>query len=120
MPFYLPYYVSDTMFVIEVVRQYILWVHLFYEKRKKQFIPIPWRIGQILLRGISKIDEFVVELDQYNLKFENEIKCFEPNHIFMEHMTSVGYNTSLANTFLFEEEEGYSQDPPIPDGERKT
>jgi hypothetical protein len=54
------------------------------------------------------------------LKFANEIKGFDPNHLFIDHMTSVGYNTSLANTFLFEEEEGDSQDPPTPIGERKT
>jgi hypothetical protein len=34
-PFYLPYYVSDRMFVIEVARQYRFWVHFFHEKRKK-------------------------------------------------------------------------------------
>jgi hypothetical protein len=43
-------------------------------KGKSQFIPMSWKIGQILLRGISKIDEFVVQLDQYNLKFADEIK----------------------------------------------
>jgi hypothetical protein len=74
---------------------------------------MPWRIGQILLRGISKIYEFAVQLDQYNFKFANEIRGFDPNHLFMEHMTSIRYNTSLANTFLFEEEERDSQDPPI-------
>jgi hypothetical protein len=81
---------------------------------------MPWKIGQILLRGISKIDEFVVRLEQHNLKFADEIKGFDPNHLFIDHMTSIGYNTSLTNTFLFEEEEGDSQDPPIPVGERKT
>jgi hypothetical protein len=62
---------------------------------------MPWKIGQILLRGISKIDEFVVQLDQYNLKFADEIKVFDPYHFFMDHMTCIGYITSLTNTFMF-------------------
>jgi hypothetical protein len=37
----------------------------------------------------------------------------------MDHMNYIGYNTSLANTFLFKEEEGDSQDPLEPVGERK-
>jgi hypothetical protein len=73
-PLYLPYYVPDKMFVIEVARQYRFWVHFFHDKRKKQFIPLPWKIGEIQLRGISKIDEFAVQLDQYSLKFAEEIK----------------------------------------------
>jgi hypothetical protein len=80
---------------------------------------LPWKIGEILLRSISKIDEFAVQLDQYNLKFAEEIKGFDPNHIFIDHMTSVGFSNSLANTFLFGEEEGDSQDPPTPIVERK-
>jgi hypothetical protein len=111
-PFYLTYYVSDRMFVIKVARQYKFWVHFFHQKRKKQFIPMPWKIGQILFRGSSKIDEFAVQLDQYNLKFADEIKGFDPNHFFMAHVTFVGYNISLAIAFLFEEEEGDNQDPP--------
>jgi len=51
-------------------------------------------------------------LDQYSLKFAEKIKGFDPNQIFMDHMTFVGFTTSLANTFLFEEEEGDNQDPP--------
>jgi hypothetical protein len=33
-PIFLPYYVSDKLFIIEVERQYKLWFHTFYEKRK--------------------------------------------------------------------------------------
>jgi hypothetical protein len=55
---YLPYYVSDKLFIIKVARQYKFWFQYFYERRKKLFIPLPWRVGEILLRGISKIDEY--------------------------------------------------------------
>jgi hypothetical protein len=56
---FLPYYTSEKLFFIEIARQYKLWFHILYEKRKKQFIPLPWKVGEIVLRGISKIDECV-------------------------------------------------------------
>jgi hypothetical protein len=62
-PLYLLYYVLDKIFFIEVAGKYIFWVHFFHDKRKKQFIPLPWKIGEIQLRGISKIDEFAMQLD---------------------------------------------------------
>jgi hypothetical protein len=40
-PIFLPYYVLDELFIIEVVRNYTFWFHAFYERRKKQFIPLP-------------------------------------------------------------------------------
>jgi hypothetical protein len=58
---------------VEVSKQYRSWLHFFLEKIKKQFIPLPWRIGEILLRSISNIDEFAVHFDQYNLKFVDEL-----------------------------------------------
>jgi len=63
------------------------------------------------LRSISNIDEFSVHFDQYNLNLADEIKGFDPNHLFMNHMTFVGFIVSLSNSFLFEEEEGNGQDP---------
>jgi len=57
-PLYLFYYVSDNIFSIKLCRQYIFWAHLFHVKTKKQFLPFPWRIGEILLRIISNIDDF--------------------------------------------------------------
>ena len=66
---HLPYYVSNKLFIIEVARQYKFWFHDFYERRKKQFIPLAWKVGEILLRGISKIDEYASYFDQFNLNF---------------------------------------------------
>jgi hypothetical protein len=65
------------------------------------------------LRGIAKIDEFASYLDQYNLRFAEEIKGFDPNHLFYNHMVSVGISPASANTLIFGEEEGDSHDPPI-------
>jgi hypothetical protein len=44
-PIFLPYYVSGKLFVIEVARQYKLWVYTSYEKRKKKFISLSWKVG---------------------------------------------------------------------------
>jgi hypothetical protein len=112
-PIYLPYYVSDKLFIIEVARKYKFWFHAFYERRKKLFIPLPWRVGEILLRGISKIDEYASYFDQFNLKFAEEIKGFDLNHIFYNHMVLVGINSTLINTLTFWEEEGDDHDPPV-------
>jgi len=46
------------------------------------------------------------------LKYAEEIKGFDPNNLFIDHMTSVGFSNSLTNTFLFGEEEGDNHDPP--------
>ena len=45
-----------------------------------------------MLKNTTNIDEFSVQFDQFNLKKEDEIKGFDPNQLFMKHMTSVGYN----------------------------
>jgi hypothetical protein len=39
-PLFIPYYIRDKLFLIEVARQYKSWFHIFYEKKKKQFIPL--------------------------------------------------------------------------------
>jgi hypothetical protein len=120
-PIYLPFYVPDKIFVIEVCRQYKFWANFFYERKKKQFISLPWKIGEITLKNASKIDEYAVQFDQYNLKMENEIKGFDPNQYFMNHMTSVGFSVSYANTYLFGEEEDDGKNPEaVPVGDLET
>jgi hypothetical protein len=69
-----------------VARQYKSWFHLFYEKKKKQFIPLPCKVNEIFLRGTAKIDEYDTQFDQYNMKFAKEIKGFDPKHLFHDHM----------------------------------
>jgi hypothetical protein len=41
-PCFLPYHVSDKLFITEVGRKYNFWLHFFYEKKKKKSIPLPW------------------------------------------------------------------------------
>jgi hypothetical protein len=113
IPLFLPYYILEKLFSIEVARHYRFWLHLFHEKRKRKIIALPWRVGEILLRGTSKIDEFVVHLDQYNLEFIDKIRGFHPKHLFVDHMTSVGFSNALTNTFIFGVEEGNIHDPMV-------
>ena len=55
---FLPYYVPDKLFITEVERKYNFQLQFFHEKRKKQFIPLPWNIEEFVLRNINKMDEF--------------------------------------------------------------
>jgi hypothetical protein len=92
---FLLYYVPDKLFIIEVARQYKFWFYIFYEKRKRQFIPLSWKVGEILLRGISKIDEYASYFDQFDMIFAEQIKGFDPDHLFYNHIISVGLSLSL-------------------------
>jgi hypothetical protein len=58
-PSFFPYHVSDKNFIMEVARQYNFWLHFFHKKQKKQFIPLPWKIGNFIFKNINKIDDFV-------------------------------------------------------------
>jgi hypothetical protein len=59
-PSLFPFYVSNKLFTVEVHKKYKFWEHLFNEKRKKQFIPLPWRIVKIIVKNISPLGEFDV------------------------------------------------------------
>jgi hypothetical protein len=40
-------------------------------------------VGEIILRAIPKIDEYASYFNQFNLKFVEELKGFEPNNLFL-------------------------------------
>jgi hypothetical protein len=104
-PIYLPFYVSDKMFIIEVCRQYRFWENFFAQRKKKQFIQLPWKVGEITVKNASKIDEFVVQFDPYKLKVVDYVKGFDPQQLFMNHIISTGFSVSFINTYIYEEEE---------------
>jgi hypothetical protein len=70
---------------------------------------LPWNIGDFIFRNINKIDKFASHLNNVNLKYVKNIKGFDPNKIFVEHMLSVGFNNSFIQTTFNEEEEGNNQ-----------
>jgi hypothetical protein len=110
-PSFLPCHISDRMFVAEIARQYTYWLHFFHEKRKKQFIPLPWKVGDFIFRNMNKIDEFTGHFHSLNLKYAEKVKGFDPNGIFVEHLLVVGFNNSFINTILNEDGDNTSGTP---------
>jgi len=92
-----------------VARKYNLWLHFFHEKRKKQFIPLPWNIGEFIFININKIDEFANRFNNVSLKYVENIKGFDPKKNFVGHMLLVGFSNSFSQTILNKEEEGNIQ-----------
>jgi hypothetical protein len=86
-------------------------LHLFHEKRKNQFIPLPWKVGDFILRNMNKIDGFTGHLHNFNLKCVEKVKGFEPDGIFVEHLLVVGFKNYFTNTILNEDEDNASTIP---------
>jgi hypothetical protein len=99
-PAFLPCHIMDKMFVAEIARQYNHWLHFFHDKKKKQFIPLPWKVGDFVCRNINKIDEFAAHFKKLNLTYAERLKGFDPNGIFREHLLVVGFNTSFIHRHL--------------------
>jgi hypothetical protein len=99
-PSFLPCHISDKMFFTKFARKYNLWLHFFHEKRKKQFIPLPWKIGDFVLRSMNIIDEFSNHFHNFNLKYAENIRGFDPNKIFVEHMLTMSFSNSFIHTVL--------------------
>jgi hypothetical protein len=60
-PIYLSFYVPDKIFMVEVCRQYKFWANFFYQTKKRKFIPLLWKVGEISLKSASKISEFATQ-----------------------------------------------------------
>jgi hypothetical protein len=102
-PSFLPCHITDKMFVTEIARQYNYWLHFFHEKRKKQFIPLPWKVGDFVFRNVNKIDEFAGHFNNLNLRYVERLRGFDPNGIFLEHLLAVGFSNSFIHTCLNED-----------------
>jgi hypothetical protein len=101
-PSFLTCNVSDKKFITEVARKYNFWLHFFHEKWKKEFIPLPSKIGDFIFKDINKIDEFSNHFHNPNLKYVEEIKGFEPNGNFVEHMLAIIFNNLFIHIILGE------------------
>jgi hypothetical protein len=66
---------------------------------------LPWKIGDFVFSNMNKIDEFANHFHNLNLKYAENIKGFDPNIIFLEHMLAVGFNNSFIHTVLGAEED---------------
>jgi hypothetical protein len=85
-PFLLPFYTLDKIIVREVCRKYKNWSHFFHDKRKKQFIPLPWKIGNFIVKHINHLNELIGHHEQLGLKEEKFVEVFDPNNKFTTHM----------------------------------
>jgi hypothetical protein len=86
-------------------------LHFFHEKRKKQFIPLPWKVGDFIFRNMNKIDECTGHFHKLNLKYTEKLKEFNPNCIFVERLLVVGFYNSFINTILNQDGDNASGTP---------
>jgi hypothetical protein len=69
-------------------------------REKKQFIPLPWKVGDFVFRNVNKIDEFAGHFKNLNLRYVERLRGFDPNGIFLEHLLAVGFSSSFIHTRL--------------------
>jgi hypothetical protein len=93
------------MFVTEIAREYNYWLHFSHEKRKKQFIPLPWKVGDFIFKNMNKIDQFVGHFHSLNLRYAKRVKGFDPSGIFVEHLLAIGFNNYFVNSILNEDKD---------------
>jgi hypothetical protein len=98
----LPCHMTDKMFVTEIARKYNYWLHLFHEKRKKQFIPLPWKVWDFVLRNINKIDKFATHFNNLNLIYAEILRGFDPNKKKIEHLLRLGLHNYIFKKHLKE------------------
>jgi hypothetical protein len=110
-PIFIPYYISDKLFIIEIAWQYKFWFPILSKKRKNKFIPLPWKFGKIILWRISKIDEYVAYFENSDLNFAKEIQDFDPNPLFYNHLLSVQLGPTFLKSAISKEEENGSHHP---------
>jgi hypothetical protein len=54
---------------------------------------LPWRVEEVVVKHISHLDELAGQFDQL---FLNEVECikgFDPNDLFIAHISRVGYSS---------------------------
>jgi hypothetical protein len=96
----LPCHIMERMFVVEVACQYNYWFHLLQRKKKKQFIPPPWKIGEFVLKNVNKIDDFVAHFSMSNLRYAEYIRGFDPYDIFIQHLQTLGLGDCFVKKHL--------------------
>jgi hypothetical protein len=50
---------------------------------------LPWKIGEIIVKNISHLDEFAKHFDNFKLREVPEIPGFDPNDLFTTHMSAM-------------------------------
>jgi hypothetical protein len=110
-PALLPCHITDKMFVTEVALQYSYWFHLFQRKKKKQFIPLPWKIEEFVLKDVNKIDDFARHSSISNLRYVEDIRGFDPYDIFRQHLQTLDLDDCFVNKHLPQNKDSGDNDP---------
>jgi hypothetical protein len=95
-------------------------VAFFHDKKKKQFIPLPWKVGDFVCRNINKIDELAGHFKKLNLTYDERLKGFDPNGIFREHLLAVGFSSSFIHRHLTEDRHSDDNNPASGDCDVET
>jgi hypothetical protein len=119
-PSFLPCHITDIIFVIEIASQYNYWLHFFHEKRKKQFIPLPWKFRDFMFRNVNKIDGFIGHFNNLKLIYFERMRGLDPNGIFVEHLLEVGFNNCFIHTLLNEDRDNDENTPALDTGNLDT
>ena len=56
------------------------------KEEKKQFIPLAWKVGEFVLKNVNKIDEIAAHSSNFNLRYAESIRGFDPDNIFRQHL----------------------------------
>jgi hypothetical protein len=70
------------------------------KKMKKQFIPLPWNIGDFIFRNIYKLMSLSSTFNNVNIKYTKNIKGFDPNKIFVEQYAVSGIQQLVHSCYL--------------------
>ena len=97
-PTLLQCHITEKMFVIKVARQYNYWLHIFQEKKKKRFIPLPWKVEDFMLRNVKKIEEFVACFSNLRLIYVETLTGFDPDKIFLQHSQTLDLGNFFQKT----------------------
>jgi hypothetical protein len=81
---------------------------------------LPWKVGDFVFRNMNKIDEFANHFHNLNLKYVENIRGFDPNGIFLEHMLKLSFSSSFIHTVLGEEEDNNLSIPTHTAGDFET
>jgi hypothetical protein len=92
------------LLVEEMCRRYKTWAHFFSERIKNQFIPLPWKIGEFIVKNIIHLDELACHFDQLGLKEAKFVKVFESDNKFIAHMDLISCSSHFTKIERFQEE----------------
>jgi hypothetical protein len=69
-------------------------------RKQNQFIPLPWKIGEFVLKNVNKIDDFTAHFSIFNLRYDEDIRLFDHYDIFRQHLQSLSLDDCLVNKHL--------------------